>query len=237
MTTENTDNTTSARRPLGYWLRAVDRLIAREFAQAFADEGVSRRDWRILTVLTGDVDAPELLERLQGKKLRRLVDRGWITETEGAWTVTDEGRAAKERLGDIVAGIRARVSGSVSDDDFVTTVASLEAIARELGWTEETATRGFGRGFGRGRRGRGFGPGFRTGFSPDEGFGPDDRFAGRPPFGPRGFGRGDCGDDVRPHHRGYGHSGHGHPGHGHRAAQRAYERGFDAGFTRGRDIA
>ncbi|GAA3921505.1 MarR family winged helix-turn-helix transcriptional regulator [Microbacterium invictum] len=233
---ENTENTTPTSRPLGYWLRIVDRLIAREFETAFADEDITRRDWRILNVLDGDVDAPELIEHLErrGKKLRRLVDRGWVTETEGSWTLTDEGRAAKERLSAAVTGIRTKVAGSVPDEDFATAVRTLEAIARELGWDESAPERGFSRGlrgFGhggqRGHRRRGFGPAL------DADYGPGERFApGRSHVGPRGFGRGDdCGREGRD---GFGH-GRDRGGREHRAAERAYERGFDAGFTRGRD--
>ena len=75
------------------------------------------------------------LER-EGRRLRGLVDRGWVTGTPGSWTLTDEGRAAFERLGAKVAGIRARVAGAVSPEDFATTLATLEAIAAELGWEE-----------------------------------------------------------------------------------------------------
>lgn len=221
MNIEENIHTTPTPRPLGFWLRVVDRLIEREFDAAFATEGTTRRDWRILNVLAGDIDAPELLERLQHKKLRGLVERGWVTESEGAWTLTDEGRAAKERLGDVVIGIRTKVAGSVPDEDFATTLRTLESIARELGWDGAAPERGFGH--GRGRRGfgrRGFGPGFRP---------------GRPEFGPGLRDRG-----LAPAEHGVpGHCGH--PGHGrgrgqggeHRT-QRAYERGFDAGFTRGR---
>ena len=88
-------------------------------------------------------------------------ERGWVEETgDGTWVLTDEGRAAKERLGTIVDGIRSRVAGAVSPEDFATTIASLEAIARELGW-EESAR------MPRGLRSRpGFGRGFRPGSAP-----------------------------------------------------------------------
>ena len=93
----------------------------------------------LLNVVAGDVDAPGFAERLarKGKRLRGLEQRGWVEETgDGTWILTDEGRAAKERLGAIVDGIRSRVAGAVSPEDFATTLASLEAIARELGWDE-----------------------------------------------------------------------------------------------------
>ena len=166
------------RRPLGFWLRAVDALISREFDTAFADEGVTRRDWMLLNALARTVDAPESGQWLarKGKHLRGLEKRGWADETgDGTWVLTDEGRAALERLGGVVDGIRRRIADTVAPEDFATTLASLEAIARELGWDENSApTRGgFGRGFGPGFGrdfGRGFGPGFRPGFGRE--FGP-----------------------------------------------------------------
>lgn len=201
------------RRPLGFWLRAVDALISREFDTAFADEGVTRRDWMLLNALARTVDAPESGQWLarKGKHLRGLEKRGWADETgDGTWVLTDEGRAALDRLGGVVDGIRRRIADTVAPEDFATTLASLEAIARELGWDESSApTRGgFGRGYGWGFGrdfGRGFGPGFRPGFGRE--FGPSFR-AGHE------------------HHHGYGH-GH---GEGHRADS---EHGHDHGHGRG----
>ena len=151
----NTENT----RPFGYWLRSVGTLLDREFAVAFENEDASRGDWMLLNAVSGD--KPGRADRLarKGKRLRTLEDRGWIVRVDDGWELTDDGRAAKERLGVIVEGIRARVSGAVSPDDFATTMDSLEAIARELGWEEgmRMPRRGFGRrfghGFGVGRRG------------------------------------------------------------------------------------
>ena len=258
------------RRPLGFWLRAVDALISREFDSAFTDEGVTRRDWMLLNALARTVDAPESGQWLarKGKRLRGLEKRGWAEETgEGTWVLTDEGRAALDRLGGVVDGIRRRIADTVGPEDFATTLASLEAIARELGWDENSApTRGgFGRGFGQGFRpgrdfGRGFGPVFRPGFGRE--FGPGFRTAhehhhgyghgygeGHPTeheHGPEhGYGHGH--EFAHGHGRGYGHGRtdepchHEHHGRGHRRSrengthtEHAYERGFDAGFRRGR---
>jgi hypothetical protein len=224
--------------PLGYWLRAVDALIDREFASALAAENADRRDWMLLNAVSGDIDAPAwLAARMQGrggKRLRALAERGWIARTEDAWTLTDEGRAAKARLGAVVDGIRERVSGAVSPEDYATMTASLETIARELGGDESERMHRFGRhgrpGFG---RGRGFGPGFRPGFGPafGPGFGP----AFGPGFGPRG--------DHHGAHEHCGPAGHGAKSHhrdgrsGERHVERAFERGFDAGFRAARERA
>lgn len=262
MNTENTQDTpaeSGGSRPLGFWLRTVDALISREFAQAFDGEGVTRRDWMLLNAVSGDVEAPGFAERFArkgGKRLRSLEDRGWVVETgDGTWILTEEGRMAKERLGAIVDGIRSRVSGAVSPEDFATTLASLEAIARELGWDETTAAPwpGFGRGFGRGFRPR-FGPGpFGDDFRPNlhkgfpPGFGPGGGPTGMPGT-PGAFG-GHFAHQAAHHDAHHGHEGdcHGgrHHGHGRSSGHRrhgegheeAYERGFDAGFQRGREAS
>ncbi|MBZ6370760.1 MAG: hypothetical protein LBE44_02405 [Microbacterium hominis] len=115
-------------------------------------------------MLGGDVVSPELSARLErggGKKLRRLIERGWVAGEPGAWTLTDEGRGF--------------------------------------------GPRGFDHGHGR--------PGFGH---------------GRPGFGPHGERAGESAS--------HGHCEHGHRGHGHephRHADRAFERGFNAGFSRG----
>lgn len=149
------------RRPLGYWLRVVDGLLATAFADAFHAEGVDRRDWMLLNLLSGDVDRPAFTSKpaRHGKRLRALADRGWVVETDGEWTLTDAGRDARARLGALVDGIRTRVSVAVPPEDFATTMASLEAIARELGWNESDRD---GRESGWRRRfGRRVGPGHR----------------------------------------------------------------------------
>lgn len=239
MNTTDSQNPDSTTRPFGYWLKAADRLMAAEFASAFEDEHASRRDWRILNVVDGTVTSGR---PLNPHKLHRLVERGWVAPEGDGWTLTDEGRSAKERLGAIVDGIRAKVADAVSDEDMATTLASLEKIARAFGWDEETPLprgrrhgfggprhgRGFRRGFG-GPFGRGFGHGFEHGFGPDADAEHGCRH-GEPGAGRRGHGHGHPGHGER------GHDGHRHGGHRtERIAQHAFERGFDAGFSRGRD--
>ena len=238
MTTEDdiSQNTpTPDAKPLGFWLRTVDALLSQEFATAFDGAGAGGREWMILNVLSGDVDAPGFAERLarKGKRLGGLAERGWVQQQgDGTWTITDEGRAAQARLGEIVEGIRSRVAGTVSPEDFATTLASLEAIARELGWDENAPKirRGYRPGFGRRRSGFPGRPGFGAWAgrgAPEpvdgeirDGYGHNRHHGFRPGFGPGGpDGEHHC--ESRGGHRDAG------------GAERAYERGFDAGFARG----
>lgn len=236
-------------RPFGFWLKAVDRLMAAEFASAFEAEGITRREWRLLNRIDGTVSGDQ--RPVPVHKLSRLIELGWVADADGTWTLTDEGRDAKQRLGAIVDGIRTKVTDAVPADDLATTMATLEQLARAFGWDENTPLpRGGGRKHGR----RGFGAG---GFDRRHGHGFGPRGLGErgyAPFGHEGHGapehdrREQCrhGEHPLAHgadhgHRGgpHPHEGRGHRGHGRarfaRFAQGAYERGFDAGFTRGRD--
>jgi hypothetical protein len=241
MEDDNTTTPTPSDRPLGYWLRAVDARISERFAQTFAAEGIGRREWMLLSVLAGDVDAPGFAERLarRGKKLRSLRERGWVTEEEGTWTLTDEGRAAKERLSESVRAIREEVSGAVTPEEFATTMTSLEAIARRLGWDEQNA-HAFGRhGFGPrahrfGGAGHGFGRGGRFGHDRDRGHdhGHGHGFGGERDYG-HGHGRGFRGEPGFGGERDFGH-GHGrHHGHGFGGERGSDERGFASHGGRG----
>lgn len=165
MTTHDHNSTPSiptAPRPFGYWLRVIDRRIDEAMRELFAAEGITRRDWRRLNLVAGTVSDPRMSEKLAARpeRVQPLVERGWVEGEPGSWRLTEAGEAARASLHERVSSLRARVAGAVSPEDFATTIASLEAIARELGWNEgERMPRRHGRGFGRRHHGEGFGHG------------------------------------------------------------------------------
>ena len=103
------------RRPLGYWLRAIEGPLRHTMREAFASFGVTRREWRTLTTLhAGPASAAEIEAALPPRRehghglrghrtleqlLETFVNRGWATLDRGSYALTAEG----ERIHDAVA--------------------------------------------------------------------------------------------------------------------------------------
>lgn len=219
--TDTPDNAPTAPDPRDFVrsVRSVDRALWHERAQALAANGIRPREARLLRALTSE-RAVELLSRLRqhphgGKGLRRLAERGWITETDGTWSLTDAGRAAAEGLNRHAEELDARLRAAASAEELAAASTTLDAVARALG-AEGDPDEGH-----HPRHRGGFGPRVRR-FGPHRhGFGP----------GGHGFGRGIHIDAER--------DGDGCRDRSprHRDAEGAYERGFTAGFTEGRTAA
>ncbi|MFV0372581.1 hypothetical protein [Microbacterium sp.] len=206
------DNTqTDSPRPLHFWLHEVDSRLADEFADACRAAGITPREAHALRMLSDRQQRPDDDPR-RGKKLRRLAERGWAVETDGDWSLTDAGREAAERIAAAFAGIRSRIADAAPADDLATTVATLEAIARGLGWDESQPTRSPRR------------PGSRRGRSARHGSVDDasGRRCGRGARGHRGHGHDDGTDREAHGHRG----GRPHGGRGaHRSDGQQHARG------------
>lgn len=125
--------TSDQSRPFGFWITAADRLLADRFATAFEDEGITRREWRILTVIGGTVPAGR---ELRGRALRTLSGLGWIERTVDGWALTADGAAAHARLGTAVEEIRTQVADLLAPEELAAMTASLEKLARGLGYEE-----------------------------------------------------------------------------------------------------
>ena len=136
------------RRPIGFWLKLVDRLLDEGFERLLDAAGLTRRHWQVLTALqTGPVTVQELDARLApflgdrepttGPVLDDLAARGWVTRTAGGRAaVTPAGAAAHERLLADVSAHRRRVTGGITAEEYRATVAVLERMAANLGWED-----------------------------------------------------------------------------------------------------
>ncbi len=180
------DHIPTDRRPLGFWLRAIDRPLRESMRGAFATFGVTRREWRTLTTLhAGPASAAEVEAALPARRGHRpagpargirpdrphrehrehrehrtveqlhdgFVTRGWAALDRGSYALTAEGERIHDALLANVQKVRMDVTAGIPDADYATTMATLERIAKNVGW--DPATRAKAHGLG---RARGHGP-------------------------------------------------------------------------------
>ncbi|HZX41062.1 MAG TPA: hypothetical protein VFE93_04430 [Myxococcaceae bacterium] len=127
-----------ATRPIGYWLKELDRLLEQSFAQALASEHCSRRHWQLLNVLEAGLEsavAPFAATDAEGVRaaLTDLVERGWAESLAGARVqLTAAGREAHRKLEATVAEQRRHIAQGVSEEDYRTAVSVLEQMASNL---------------------------------------------------------------------------------------------------------
>ena len=135
-------------RPIGYWLKLVDRLIDEQFATTIEEHGVTRRQWQLLNVLSRQRATVEQLDAAvapflsaddgesSAEHLTELIESGWVATTMEGYDLTDRGRGAFERLTDVVAQQRTVMAEGVGDDEYAQTIAVLERMAWNLGHRE-----------------------------------------------------------------------------------------------------
>jgi hypothetical protein len=136
-------------RPIGYWLRLVDGLIDDEFARTLDEHGVTRMQWQLMNVLARGQASVEMLDAavkpylVAGGEttldhLTELIESAWVDATPAGYELTERGHGALDRLTNVVAGQRTAMSAGVSEDEYLTTTRTLERMARNLGFRDET---------------------------------------------------------------------------------------------------
>jgi DNA-binding MarR family transcriptional regulator len=130
-------------RPIGFWLRLVDRLIEERFDALLEEHGVTRRQWQLLNILErGPASADQLDAAVapflddDGSEssvahLAELVESGWVVE---GFALTDTGRTAFDGLRVVVGEMRQSAAEGVSEGEYAATIDVLERMAHNLGW-------------------------------------------------------------------------------------------------------
>jgi|SRR5690554_5961039 len=133
-------------RPIGFWLKLVDRLIDERFAAIIEEHGVTRRQWQLLNVLqSGSTTIDQLdeaiapfvepgTEETAAEHLAELVDSEWLTMEGPVYALTERGLAAFQRLQVVVDSLRDQTSEGLTQDQYDTTLTALERMAVNLGW-------------------------------------------------------------------------------------------------------
>lgn len=139
-------------RPIGFWLKLVDRMIDEQFASTLEEHGVTRRQWQLLNVLSRETATVEQLdaavapflsansddpsETSAAEHLIELVESTWVAETGARYQLTERGTLAFERLAEVVTTQRTVMTVGLSPDEYEATVGALERMARNLGWSD-----------------------------------------------------------------------------------------------------
>ena len=135
-------------RPIGYWLRLVDGLIDDQFAATLDEHGVTRMQWQLMNVLARGQASVEMLDAavkpflVAGGEttldhLTELIESAWVDATPTGYELTERGHGALDRLTNVVAGQRTDMSAGVAESEYLTTIRTLERMARNLGWSDE----------------------------------------------------------------------------------------------------
>jgi hypothetical protein len=132
------------RKPIGYWLKELDRLIEGTLDRALADEGVTRRDWQLLNALepvpTPREQVIEALRPFWGVEaaepdavLDGLIARGWaLRDPADRLSLSPEGDAARAALLETVKALRVAIADGITPEAYNTTIDTLGRMASNL---------------------------------------------------------------------------------------------------------
>jgi DNA-binding MarR family transcriptional regulator len=128
-------------KPIGYWLKTLDRLIDENFDRALAAEGVQRRHWQILNIVkTSPVAKTKIAAALDpfwtegaitlDEALADMTRRGWITGQEPR-QLTQGGEKALDAIRERT-NLREKIMAGLTAEQYTQTVAVLEQMAANL---------------------------------------------------------------------------------------------------------
>lgn len=121
-------------KPIGWWLKEVDRLLEASFERVLAADGLTRRQWQALNAAGPEPIAVTLAPFLTGDPAELasvtgpLTERGWLSGQD----LTTEGRAALETLTTKVQQQRRQVTAGITDEQYAATLGTLRRMAHNL---------------------------------------------------------------------------------------------------------
>lgn len=122
-------------RPIGYWLREVDRLVERGFDRVLAGDGLTRRHWQVMNSLPASADeVRRTLTPFPDARyaLDDLVQRGFAAMDDGRAGLTETGATTLAALRERVGEFRRRTAAGISREEYEQTVRVLARMAENL---------------------------------------------------------------------------------------------------------
>jgi DNA-binding MarR family transcriptional regulator len=134
---------TESQRPIGYWLKELDRLIDMHFELQLGNASLSRRQWQLLNLLEDHPrSVPELQAELEpflqeaaddlSDPLSGLVTRGWAESTDNIVNLTETGQAHFEIVKAKVADLRQALMNGISPEEYQATIDVLSRMVANL---------------------------------------------------------------------------------------------------------
>jgi hypothetical protein len=132
------------RRPIGYWLKHLDRLIEQTFERTLKADGLTRRHWQVLnSVEKGSTTRSALVLALHPfmgddagaveAVIDDLLHRNWLRRLDdGGLEISEEGRSAHAEVMKRVSTTRQLLRRGISDDDYIKVVAALQRMVSNL---------------------------------------------------------------------------------------------------------
>jgi DNA-binding MarR family transcriptional regulator len=139
---------TGSRRPIGYWLKHLDRLIENTFSRTLAGQGLTRRHWQVLNTLAHGPASPADLAKALDPFLRDdptgqatteadLIDRGWVSRGHDGWLcLTPHGQTAHQQTQEQVQQTRGLMLHGITAGEYAAVIDILTRMAANL----ETST-------------------------------------------------------------------------------------------------
>ncbi|MEO3978650.1 MarR family transcriptional regulator [Streptomyces sp. CAU 1734] len=132
-------------QPAGAWTGMAYRLVVGALRDQLAVEDLTQPHWWTLNHAAGDPGRwtrAALIERLTPYDdmdtdfhavFDNLVDRGWLLETGGTMSLTEEGVAGRERAKQRNLRVLERTHEGVDPQEYVTTINVLRRIVANMG--------------------------------------------------------------------------------------------------------
>lgn len=130
-------------RPVGYWLKRLDRAIEDAFDGDLARWSLTRRHWQVLNTLSAgpaagstiaEALAPFLVDGAisQQEVVDDLLSRGWVEISNELLSLTAAGVQAHSRVASLVNATRAKVLDGLTPEDYAMVLRLLERMTLNL---------------------------------------------------------------------------------------------------------
>jgi DNA-binding MarR family transcriptional regulator len=130
-------------RPIGYWLKKLDRAIDEQFERQLSQAGLSRRQWQLLNLLQNNPrSVPDLEAELEpfllgaegdlSDALSGLVTRSWAESKDNIVNLTETGQAHFEIVKAKVAELRQALMTGISLEEYQATIDVLSRMTANL---------------------------------------------------------------------------------------------------------